>query len=479
MMSGLDSCWPHWSGKGLPTLESKDVVILGGGISGLTALHYVRRLHPNLSVLLCEAENRLGGTIGTDQVEGYSFDWGPNGFLDREPLTLELCHDLGLQEKIERANPNVSNRFILRGNRLRSVPMSPPKFLTSDILSVRGRMRVMLEPFSASRPEGTDESIYDFGKRRIGKEAADYLIQPMVSGVYGGMAERLSLQSCFPVMREMEDQYGSLFKAMISKARAARKRGEKSGGPSGPGGWLTSFEGGLYRLIEGFEANYSESIRVDCPATQVTRSDTGYRIEFSSGETEVAKNLILATPSNRAAEIVSELSPELSKALGAIDYAPISVICLGYDAGQIRDAVNGFGFLVPKLERRRLLGSIWTSSIFRHRAPEGKVQFRCMVGGDGDHDSIKLSDEELISIVTGELSEIMAVSGRPEMVRLYRWKHGIPQFKIGHIDRMAEIDRQLEKLGGIFVTGNAYHGIGLNDCVKQSFKVASSLSSLV
>ena len=162
-----------------------DVAIIGGGISGLSALHYTKTRKPNLSVTLIEGSNRLGGTIGTDLINGYSFDWGPNGFLDREPLTLQLCDELGLTEQLEKANDNVSNRFILRKGKLRAVPMSPPKFLMSDILSLPGKLRVMMEPFAKKRPEGIDESIYDFVQRRIGKNAADYLVQPMVSGVYG------------------------------------------------------------------------------------------------------------------------------------------------------------------------------------------------------------------------------------------------------------------------------------------------------
>ena len=197
-------------------MPDKDVIIIGGGISGLSALHFLRQLHPDLSVTLYEADNRLGGTIGTDHVDGYSLDWGPNGFLDREPLTLRLVDELGLKDVMEPANANVNNRFILRGNRLRSVPMSPPKFLASDILSVKGRLRVMWEPFASGPTDGVDESIYDFGRRRIGTEAADYLIQPMVSGVYGGVAQRLSLKSCSPIMDQMEREYGSLVKAMIA-----------------------------------------------------------------------------------------------------------------------------------------------------------------------------------------------------------------------------------------------------------------------
>ncbi|KAA3636269.1 MAG: protoporphyrinogen oxidase, partial [Calditrichaeota bacterium] len=391
-----------------------DVAIIGGGISGLSALHYVKRDFPHLSVKLFESDNRLGGTIGTDHINGYSFDWGPNGFLDREPLTLELCEQLGLNSELERANNKVTNRFILRKNKLRSVPMSPPAFLTSDILPISAKLRVMMEPFAKKRPEGIDESIYDFVQRRIGTSAADFLVQPMVSGVYGGIAKELSLKSCFPVMREMEDEYGSLFKAMIAKAKAAKAKGKKSGSPSGPGGWLTSFNGGLYRIIEQFYDRYKPDISCNKKAASISKEDAVYSIEFGDGSKIETQYVILATPSYVAADITLSLSDKLSNSLGAIPYAPISVICLGYNRQQVSHDLEGFGFLVPQKENRKILGSIWTSSIFENRAPDDKVQFRTMVGGDGDHDSIKLTDDELLARVIKDMNDIVGLTGEPD-----------------------------------------------------------------
>ena len=452
-----------------------NVAIIGGGISGLSALHYVRMRRPNLSVTLYEKDIRLGGTVGTDHVDGYSFDWGPNGFLDREPLTLELAEELGLGESLERANEAVQKRFILRRGVLRSVPMSPPAFIKSDILSWPGKLRVMMEPFGSKRPEGVDESIFDFARRRIGKEAAEYLVQPMVSGVYGGLADRLSLKSTFKIMHEMESEYGSLIKAMISKAKKAKKEGRSGGGPSGPGGWLTSFKGGLYEIIERMHEIYDTHVITGSGVEKITRTDNTYSIELLDGTTATADHVILATPSFNAAEITKPLSDKLAGALAAIDYAPIAVVCFGYSDSRIGRSLDGFGFLVPRKENLRILGSIWTSSIFEDRAPDGKVQLRTMVGGDGDHDVMNLTDGELIDVVKRDLRGPMQINGDPEVVKIYRWSRGIPQFKIGHADRMAAIETELAELGNIAVTGNAYYGIGLNDCVKQSHHVVQQL----
>lgn len=459
-------------------MRQVEVVIVGGGISGLSALHFLRQLKPELSVALYEKADRLGGTIGTDHIDGYSLDWGPNGFLDREELTLRLADELGLADKLERAGANVTNRYILRGGKLRPVPMSPPKFMMSNILSWRGKLRLLFEPFARPRPEGIDESIYDFVKRRIGTEAADYLVQPMVSGVYGGVASRLSLKSCFPVMREMEDEYGGLFKAMIAKARIAkakRKAQKQTGSPAGPGGWLTSFEGGLSVIIDRFEERYAEHIALGTGVSKITQGESCALVELSNGEVVSARHLILSLPAYQAAVITKELSATLSNCLAQIEYAPISVVCLGYDASQVGLALDGFGFLVPAKEKKRILGSIWTSSIFANRAPDGCVQLRCMVGGDGDHESAALSEVELVTLVRSDLDEIMKITGEPKLTKVYRWAQGIPQFKVGHSDIMADIEQELDRLGNLHLTGNAYYGIGLNDCVKQSYKIVNSL----
>jgi oxygen-dependent protoporphyrinogen oxidase len=456
-----------------------DVIIVGGGISGLSALHFLVSQYPGLRVRLLESDNRLGGTIGTDRIDGYSLDWGPNGFLDREPLTLQLCRELGLSGSLERANSNVTKRFILRSGQLREVPMSPLKFLTSDILSLPGRLRVLWEPFARGPRLDSDESIYNFVRRRIGREAADYLVQPMVSGIYGGLAHKLSLESCFPIMKSMEAEYGSLFKAMISKARQAKKAGKKAGGPTGPGGWLTSFSGGLDVIVKAFEHKYHDRIETEAAVSSITRDGDEYVIATESGELHLARRVILATPAYVAARLTGQLSTRLSSALNDIPYAPIAVVCLGYPRAAVSHSLDGFGFLVPQKEQRHILGSIWTSSIFRDRAPDGHVQFRCMVGGDGDHASMNFSDEQLVALVIGDMKDIVGVSGTPSLVKCYRRQQGIPQFTIGHRNTMTVIEAELKKAGGISVTGNAYYGIGLNDCVKLSHRVATAIGEQI
>lgn len=449
-----------------------DVAIIGGGISGLSALHFLKKKYAELNIRLFESDSKPGGTIGTDNIDGYSFDHGPNGFLDREPLTLQLCDELGLTDLLERANEKANKRFILRKGKLREVPMSPPKFLTSDILSLKGKLRVLMEPFSSGPGNTTDESLYDFAKRHMGKEAADYLIQPMVSGIFGGLADRLSLKSCFPIMHEMEKEYGSLFKAMIKKSRKAKAEGKKAGGPGGPGGRLTSIRGGLYGLVDRFVDLYSDYIQLETAVETISKKDDIYRIQFDNNQNINAKHIIIATPSYIAAEITKYLSEKLSSSFSRIDYAPIAVVCQGYQKSNIRHQLDGFGFLVPQKEKRRILGSIWTSSIFSERAPKDHAQFRTMIGGDGDHESLELSDADLLSLVESDLEKIIGIEAAPEITSIFRWEKGIPQYKIGHGKVIEEIESELEKFKNLYISGNAYYGIGLNDCVKQSYTIA-------
>lgn len=455
-----------------------DIAIIGGGISGLTALHYVRTRRPDLSVRLFEAEDRLGGTLGTDRVDGFSFDWGPNGFLDREPLTLKMCDELGLKSEMERANENVIKRFIVRGGRLCEVPMSAGKFLRSDILSLRGKLRLLTEPMrSVGRDD--DESIYEFVERRIGREAADYLVQPMVSGIFGGLAKELSLQSCFPIMRQMEREHGSLFKAMIAKARAAKRAGKRAGGPSGPGGWLTSFHGGVDRLVHRLQQLYGENIRTGAMVGSLRLADGGYQVDLGSQDMCTARAIIIAVPSYAAAEILGSMSAPLSEIVGGIPYAPIAVVCTGFKRSSVQHDLDGFGFVVPRVEGPRLLGSIWTSSIFADRAPEDYVQFRTMLGGDGDGLIATLGEKELIDLSLKELAPIIGLSGKPVVTRVYRWNRGIPQYKIGHQQRMDRLTDTLKSHPGLQLIGNAYTGVGLNDCVKRADQAVAAISQLL
>lgn len=461
-----------------------EAVIVGGGISGLTVAHASGLWKKPGSCEIWELTGRLGGTIGTDRVDGYSVDWGPNGFLDREPLTLLLVEEIGLKDQLEPASPRSRDRFIVKNGRLHPVPFSPALLLTTKLLGPLEKARVFCEPFIPRRRDDGDESVFDFAARRIGRGAAETFIDPMVSGIHGGLARELSLPACFPVMREMELRYGGLVKALVArqleKRRAARKGEDlpkrKSGGPAGPGGHLTSFRGGLDRIIQRLEEHLGPLIRKNRRITSVRRIEGAWEVSELSGVTVRTRNLVLACPTYSAASLMKDFDRDLAEAFEAIPYAPIVVVATGHRREDVRHPLDGFGFIIPRNQGLRTLGSIWTTSIFQDRAPEGYVQFRTMLGGAGDPAVLDLTDEQLWRTLWSELDPLIGLAQEPAFMRVYRWEKGIPQFKIGHRERRARLEQRLARHPGLFAVGNAYYGVGLNDCVKLAYRIAPQIA---
>jgi oxygen-dependent protoporphyrinogen oxidase len=453
-----------------------DGLIVGGGISGLAVAHWLRLHEDPGSWQLWEASERVGGTIGTERTEGYSVDWGPNGFLDREPLTLKLVEELGLTPRLERADEKSEKRFILKGGRLHPVPFSPPAMVKTGLLRPHEKLRLFAEPFVRARRDDEDESVFDFAARRIGRAAAARFVDPMVSGVFGGLARELSLPSCFPIMREMELKYGGLVKALIARRRERREQEGgarmKSGGPAGPGGWLTSFQTGLDVLVAALHERLRQIIRTGRPVVGISYSDGLWEAHDGRGHRARARSLVIACPTGTAASITEDFDKDLSAAFSAIPYAAIAVVASGHRREDIAHPLDGFGFLIPRGAGLRTLGSIWTSSIFAGRAPEGHVQFRTMLGGAGDPSAIRLSDGDLWATVQREIGPLLGIRGTPEFLRIYRWQEGIPQFTLGHRERRRRLEEAAARYPRLYLAGNAYYGVGLNDCVKMAHSVA-------
>ncbi len=457
-------------------------IIIGGGISGLALAHFLRLHEQPSGWELWESSNRLGGTIGTDRVDGYSVDWGPNGFLDREPLTLQLVREIGLDPRLEPADRKSEKRFIAKNGRLHPVPFSPPLILKTGLLSVSEKLRIFAEPFIPARRDDRDESVFDFAARRIGRGAAETFVDPMVSGVFGGVAGQLSLPACFPIMRELEIKHGGLVKGMIARTRQRRKEQalsgapkKRAGGPAGPGGWLTSFQGGLDVLVDRMRDRFQPILRLERKVARISRGTEGWEISDSAGRSARARQVILACPAFAAAEMLRDFDPALAQAFSDIPYAPIAVVASGHRQEDIEHPLDGFGFLIPRTQKLRTLGSIWTSSIFAGRAPENHIQFRSMLGGAGDPEVMQLSDSELWNTLRRELSPLIGIRKDPVFLRIFRWDRGIPQFTLGHRERRARIESLIARHPGIHMVGNAYYGVGLNDCVKMAHRIAAAI----
>lgn len=456
-------------------MRPRRVVVVGGGIAGLATAYRLRegaRRHDvGLAVTLLEASDRLGGNIRTERARGYTVEWGPNGFLDNVPATLELARDLGLEEELQPADPRAARRFLWRHGRLHALPTGPGSFLRSGVLSVGGRLRVFLEPFQPRGPVDADESVRDFGVRRIGAEAADVLIDAMVSGVFAGDASALSLPSAFPKMRAMEAEYGSLVRAMLARRRA----GQGGGGPAGPGGTLTSFREGLDTLTEALIEALADSTRTGAPVSRLERAGDGWRVHPEGGETLEADEVVLAVPAHAAARILEDPAPAASSTLDEAPVAGLAVVALGFPEKALARAPDGFGFLVPRSEGLRILGCLRDSSIFPGRAPEGKVLLRAMIGGAHDPAAVRMPDDALTELVLGELRITLGVQGDPELVRVIRHPLGIAQYNVGHGARLARLDALLADAPGLTLTGSAYHGVAMNACIARADEDARSI----
>jgi oxygen-dependent protoporphyrinogen oxidase len=433
------------------------ILIIGAGMTGLCAAWYLRERFSADAVRVLEAGDVPGGTARSAREGDFTCEWGPNGFLDKEPKTLQWLDELGLGTELVRANEAAAHRFVYRNGTLHEVK-PPPGFLLSPLMSLRGRLRLLCEPLIKAKRNDEPESIWDFARRRIGREAADILVSPMVSGVYGGDAKQLSLVHCFPIMAEMERTYGGLFKAL----RAKRKSGSAAMGPRGT---LTSLPEGIGRVPEVAASALGDALVTGCAVTGIRKAGAGFSVETSVGETYEAAAVVVAAPAYAAAEFCGAFGRDLVGALKGIPYAGIAVVCTGFAREQVKHDLNGFGFLVPRAEGMRALGCLWDSSIFPKRAPEGHVLLRTMYGGATDPGAVQLSDDELLALWRKEIGPIVGASGEPAHVRIYRWTRGIPQYTLGHGVRLRAIESAEDEYPGLVFAGNAYRGVSLNDCV--------------
>jgi oxygen-dependent protoporphyrinogen oxidase len=446
-----------------------EVAVVGAGVSGLCAATLLAESLGDEAVLVLDASDAAGGYARTDTDEGFLCDRGPNGFLDKEPLMFAWINKLGIYEQMVRANKAAERRFLLKNGRLIQM-RPPPGFLLSPLLTVKGRARLLCEPFIKRKPNNKPETIWEFAARRIGPEAADTLVGTMVSGVFGGDAKKLSLEHCFPRMAAMERDHGGLVRAMFAK-----KRGGSGGSAMGPGGALMSFAGGIGTLTDAAMGRISNRVRLRHRAQKISRTKTGYRISVAGKPDVVARFVVLALPASAAGALVVELDVEMGSALGSIPHAPMAVLCTGYREEDVGRDRRGFGFLVPRDQGKRALGCLWSSSIFPRTAPEGWVLLRTMYGGYTDPQAVKLSDEELLEYLANEIHPLMKIKRAPEFVRIYRHSVGIPQYMLNHGRILETLEAAEQRHPGLVLAGNAYRGVSLNDCVRSGFRAAERL----
>ena len=456
------------------TLDRPTIVVIGGGVAGLAAGYLLRQtgrergVEPVLTIL--EALPEPGGATRTDRISGYTCEWGPNGFLDNEPATLDLVERLGLSESLLSANPRADRRFIYYGGRMRELPLSPPAFLKSNILPLGAKLRMALEYFIPPLRDDIDETVDSFGRRRLGSKFATYLLDPMVSGIFAGNSRELSLAAVFPKMAAMEKTYGGLFKALLAKKREARRAGKNTGGPAGPGGKLLTFKTGMGCLTGTLASELKGAIITSTAAVSLQTEGDRY-VVLTEDRRFQADAVVLACPSYAAAEIIRDLAPEAAGAAGGIPFAPVSVVCHGHPADGLSHDLDGFGVLIPRVEGIRSLGNLWSDSIFPGQAPSDHKLLRTMIGGAHDPGILEHSEEELHSIAHRDHGLLFGTLAEPVFRHQFIHPRGIAQYTLGHLPRIGALDRLERELLGLYFTGASYRGVSVNGCMKDAFRI--------
>ena len=459
------------------------VTIIGGGIAGLATAFYLqekaKEQGKDVQYTLLESSDRWGGKIATASVDGFLIEGGPDLLLTQKPAGIQLCKDLGLGERLIPTNNDRQKTFLVQKGKLVQFPadfsLVPTKFwpfATSSLFSWPAKIRMGMDLFVPPRKEEGDESLASFIRRRLGNEALDKIGGPMLAGIHSADPEMLSLQGSFPMYAMMEKKYGSLIKAAreMRKNRPAPKPGQK------PPAMFNSLVGGLGEMVDALTERLGGDLRTDVVVEKVEKSDAGYDV-FVNGEAIRTDALVLSTPAFVAGDLVAGFAPELSEKLKAIRYVSTATISLGYDKSDVagQHDFEGFGFLVPKSEGRRISGCTWASTKLNYRAPEDGVLLRTFVGGTGQEDLVDLSDDELVALSREEIASLMGVVAEPKVTRIFRWQKGRPQYDVGHLDRVGEMEKLAADVGGVYLTGSAYRGSGIPDCVKQALDTVDQI----
>jgi oxygen-dependent protoporphyrinogen oxidase len=453
------------------------VVVVGAGICGLALAHRLEALLPAGEVLVLEEQSRPGGKIDTVERDGFVVEAGPNGFLDSNPATVDLVRALGLGEQMLPASETAGrNRFLFLGGRLRLLPGSLPSFLASDLLSWAGKLDLLVERFRPRRRSPAEESIHSFARRRAGREVADTLADAFVTGILAGDPRLLSLQASFPRLATWEREHGSVMAGL-----AAARRQRRASNPATPSrSRMWSFQGGMAALVGALSSALRQRPLTGVAVQRVRPEAGAWVVEADCRSTWPADAVVLACPAYRQAEILADLDAALAERVGGIAYNRVAVVAMGYRQADVAHSLDGFGYLSPQRERRDVLGVQWCSSIYPgRRAPAGLVLLRALCGGWHRGDLVDWPDDRLLEAVRGELARALGVQGQPVFHHVVRWDRAIPQYLVGHLDRVAWIEERLRGHPGLFLGGSAYRGVAVNDCVEQAGLLAGQVAAAV
>jgi oxygen-dependent protoporphyrinogen oxidase len=451
-----------------PAQTAYPVIVIGGGISGLACAYHLQQA--GIPVRVLESASRPGGVIATEEKNGFLFELGPQSFLCTEPL-IRLVDTLGLKDQLLRANPRAP-RYILVGGRLVPAPIAPPALLTTSLFSAGTKWRLLTEILRHTRPPAEDESIASFVRRKFGDEMLNRLAAPFVSGVYAGDPERLSLRAAFPKIHDFEAQYGSVFRgAMKSRPAKGTPRGE-----------LCSFRDGMGTLPRALAARLGNSLLLETSVEGLRHGKANGKPWFevdmtrhNHGETLAASAVVVAAPTNITSQILAGLSTEFPPLFLQIEYAPVAVVSACYRREQMQKPPDGFGFLVPRAERLRVLGTVFNSALFAGRAPEGMVCLTSFAGGATDPNLCELSDEEIRETICAEVAGVLGITGKPVATNLHRYARALPQYNLGHSEMVSALGAAASSVAGLFLAGNYLSGPSIGSCVEQANQTADAV----
>jgi oxygen-dependent protoporphyrinogen oxidase len=454
----------------IPAQTPLPAIVIGRGISGLSCAYRLQQA--GISVRVLDAANHPGGVISTIEKDGFLFELGPQSFLSSQPL-LELIASLGLTGELLHADARAP-RYVLLHGRLVQAPLAPQSLLTTPLLGARTKWRLVTEMLRHTRPPAGDESIASFVRRKFGDELLNRLVAPFVSGVYAGDPEKLSLRASFPKVHEFEATYGSVL-------RGAMKSRPPKGTPR-PG--LCSFRRGMETLPRTLGMRLGDAFLSETSVVEVRRAEASgkrlFELAVTHGgqyETLLASAVIVATPTNAASQMLKGLWDKCEEIFSRVEYAPIAVVSAGYRREQIRQSTNGFGFLVPRSEGLRVLGTVWNSSLFPGRAPEGMVCFTSFAGGATDPELCQWSDAEIKEIVRSEAGRVLRIEGDPVITSIHRYPRALPQYNLGHSEIVSALGAFTSSVPGLFLTGNYLTGPSIGSCVEQAIHIADAASA--
>ncbi|MFN4218568.1 MAG: protoporphyrinogen oxidase [Candidatus Bipolaricaulia bacterium] len=464
---------------------AKKVAIVGCGISGLATAYFLREQAREtgaaVDCVLIESSSRLGGKIFSERIGHFIIEGGPDSFLTLKPWALELCERLGLSDRLLGPNPKQRKTYVLHKGRLWELPegtMPPTRImplLSSGLISPWGKLRMALDLVIPPKRDEHDEPLAAFLRRRLGREALERLAEPLLAGIYAGDAERLSLQATFPQLRELELKHGSLIAGMLARKREAIKAPPAGAGGANQAMFMT-LRGGLGELVNTLVSRLEGvSFLMSRRVIALKRTGSSWALQLEDGTILQTDAVVLATPAYVTAELLEQLNPQAAKILQAIPYVSTATVSLAFKRADVEHPLDGYGFVVPRTEGRKITACTWTSSKWPSHAPADHVLMRCYLGRAGDEDAVQLDDEALLETVLQELGALLSVTAEPVLVRIYRWERSMPQYLVGHLERLAALERALAEQPGVILTGAAYRGIGLPDCIYQGALAASKV----